>query len=112
MRTNNLSTINKFTITLVTIVEYMREAYVAYAGNVRITFDKNITASIFGLDMFGEDLALSEILPPGVMVLEVNYDDFILESVLALLQIAMTQKCAISKYVMCRNKNVRVRHNG
>jgi len=99
-------------LTPVTIVEYLREAYVAEEGNVRITFDKNITSSIFGLDMFGEDLAFSEILSPGLMVLEVKYDDFIPKSVLGLLQIAMTQKCAISKYVLCRNKNARVRHNG
>jgi len=96
----------------VSVVEYVREAYVAEEGNVRITFDKNISTSIFGLDMFDEELALSEILPPGIMVLEVKYDDFIPKAVLGLLQIAMTEKCAISKYVLCRNKNARVRYNG
>ena len=94
----------------VTIVEYRREAYVAEEGNVRITFDKNISASLLGLDMFSEELILSEILPTGVMVMEVKYDDYIPKAVLNLLQIGMTEKCAISKYVMCRKKNVRLRH--
>ena len=95
----------------VTVVEYTREAYVFEEGNVRITFDKNISASIFELDMFSDELTMSEILPKGVMVLEVKYDDYIPKSVLALLQIGMTEKCAISKYLLCRNKNVRVRFN-
>lgn len=95
----------------VNIVEYQREAFVYEEGNVRITFDKNISTSIFGLDMFDEDTIFSNILPPGVMVLEVKFDDFIPKSVLAILQIGMTEKCAISKYVLCRTKNVRVRFN-
>jgi len=60
--------------------------------------------------MFSEELILSEILPTGVMVMEVKYDDYIPKAVLNLLQIGMTEKCAISKYVMCRKKNVRLRH--
>lgn len=94
----------------VTVVEYMREAYVAEFGNVRITFDKNISTSVFGIDMFGDELTLSEIFPPDVMVLEVKYDDYIPKYILDLLQTDQTQKCAISKYVMCRNKNLRVKH--
>lgn len=94
----------------VTVVDYLREAYVAEQGNVRITFDKNIAASVFGLDMFGSDLIMSEILPQGVMVLEVKYDDFIPKYILKLLQTDQAQKCAVSKYVMCRNRNMRVKH--
>ncbi len=94
----------------VTVVEYLREAYVAEQGNVRITFDKNIAASVFGLDMFDSDLIMSEILPSGIMVLEVKYDDFIPKYILKLLQTDQAQKCAASKYVMCRNRNMRVKH--
>lgn len=96
----------------VTIVEYMREAYVFEAGNVRITFDKNISASISEVDMFSESLILSEILPTNLMVLEVKYDDFIPTVILDLLQIGMTNKSAISKYLLCRNKNIGVTQNG
>lgn len=86
----------------VTVVEYQREAYVAEQGNVRLTFDKNISASMISLDMFSDDYVVKDILPPGMMVLEVKYDDFIPKYILNLIQSAMTQKCAISKYVMCR----------
>ncbi len=94
----------------VTVVEYTREAYVAPQGNVRVTFDKNISASVFGIDMFDSELVLAGILPENIMVLEVKYDDFIPTFILNLLQTNQARKCAISKYVMCRNKNLRVRH--
>ncbi|MBH1941524.1 polyphosphate polymerase domain-containing protein [Mobilitalea sibirica] len=92
----------------VTVVEYLREAYVSDLGNVRITFDKNISASLFSLDMFGEEYETMEVLPQGLMVLEVKYDDFIPKYIWDLIQISKAQKCAISKYVMCRKLNRRV----
>lgn len=93
----------------VTVVEYLREAYVATEGNVRITFDQNISASITTLDMFCKEYVTSEVLPFGTMVMEVKYDDFIPKHILSMLQLATSQKCAISKYVMCRNRNRKVK---
>lgn len=93
-----------------TIVEYLREAYVAKDGNVRITFDKDISASIFGYDMFSQETVMNPVLPHGIMVLEVKYDDFIPKFILKLIQTSGAQKCAVSKYVMCRCRNMRVRH--
>lgn len=90
-------------------VEYIREAYICDHGNVRLTFDKNVSASIFSLDMFSKDFVSVEVLPQGVVVLEVKYDDYIPTYILNMIQSAMTQKCAISKYVMCRNLNRRIR---
>ena len=86
----------------VVAVEYLREAYVLPQGNVRITFDKDISASTDCFDMFAEDYVTSRVLEKDLIVLEVKYDDFIPSFVLEILQTAMTNKCAISKYVMCR----------
>lgn len=91
------------------VVEYLREAYVSYFGNVRITFDKNIAASFDSLDMLGGDCPVTEILPEGLLVLEVKYDDYLPVYIRQLLQIDGADKCAISKYVMCRNKNVNIK---
>lgn len=89
-------------------VEYLREAYVAEQGNVRITFDKDISASVNEHDMFSERYEVVRALEPGLMVLEVKFDDFLPDAVYQILKTAMTNKCAVSKYVMCRNEKRRV----
>lgn len=94
----------------VAVVEYLREAYVLRYGNVRLTFDKNIAASFDATDLLGESCPVTEILPEGVLVLEVKYDDYLPEYIRQLLQIGEAEKCAISKYVMCREKNRIIRH--
>lgn len=91
------------------VVEYRREAYVSSAGNVRITFDKEIAASTGTLDLFSSGYHTAQVLPEGIMVLEVKYDDYIPSYILSVLQTAMTNRCAISKYVMCREKKRRMR---
>lgn len=94
----------------IVVVEYLREAYVLKEGNVRITFDKNISASYDKLDMFSERCAVTEILPEGIMVLEVKYDDYLPTYVMQFLQIGESEKCAVSKYVMCRKKSKIIKH--
>lgn len=89
-------------------VEYLREAYVMEQGNVRITFDKNISASVGDCDMFSDRYEVKQVLEPGIIVLEVKYDDYLPDAVFQILQTAMTNKCAISKYVMCRNEKRRI----
>ena len=86
----------------VVVVEYLREAYVLPQGNVRITFDKDISASTDTIDMFAPDYATRRVLEKDLIVLEVKFDDFLPAHVQQILQTAMTEKCAISKYVMCR----------
>lgn len=83
-------------------VEYLREAYVLPQGNVRITFDKDISASWGVLDPLQPGYTTQKILDPGVIVLEVKFDDYLPSFVKQILQTAMTEKCAISKYVLCR----------
>ena len=85
-------------------VEYRREAYVYPLGNVRITFDKDISAGTDTLDMFSEYYHTTKILDDDLMVLEVKYDDYLPAHIAKLLQIGMADQCAISKYVMCREK--------
>lgn len=91
----------------VVTVEYQREAYILNEGNVRITFDKDISASTGSLNMFDESFATTKVLPEKVMVLEVKYDNYLPSNVHSLLRTAMTEKCAISKYVMCRENKRR-----
>lgn len=86
----------------VVVVEYRREAYISPLGNVRITFDKEISASTGTLDMFSKEYHTTNVLPDDILVLEVKYDDYIPSHILSLLQTAKADRCAVSKYVMCR----------
>lgn len=90
------------------VVEYMREAYVLPTGNVRITFDKDIAASIGNYNMFSKDYITRKVLEEETMVMEVKFDDFLPAHVMSILRTAMTDKCAISKYVMCREEKRRI----
>lgn len=88
----------------IVVVEYRREVYVLPLGNVRITFDKDISVSGGTLNIFAKDYCTTKVLPEGVMVLEVKYDDYIPIYILQLLQNITAEHCAISKYVMCRER--------
>lgn len=93
----------------ITVVEYLREAYVHPLGNVRITFDKNLSASIGELDIFHNDYETIRVPMDGMMILEVKYDDYIPDYIRKIIHTDSLTKCAISKYVMCRDINRKVR---
>ena len=84
------------------IVDYIREPYVYKAGNVRITFDRDIRAS-FCVDQF-----LSQECPTvqaGIMdtvLMEVKYDEYMPDIIQMCIQEGERQQEAFSKYAACR----------
>lgn len=94
----------------VVVVEYLREAYTLPAGNVRITFDKEISVSVGELDIFSNRYITHRVLEEGFNVLEVKYDDYLPEYIRQVICIAQAHQCAISKYVMCRDEKRKVEH--
>lgn len=93
----------------ITVVEYLREAYVNPLGNVRITFDKNLSASIGDLDVFHMNYETKRVPMESMMILEVKYDDYIPDYIWKIIQTDNMVRCAISKFVMCRDINRKVR---
>lgn len=86
----------------VVIVDYEREAYTLESGNVRITFDKNLSAGINSFDIFDKNVITKKIFDKPIMIMEVKYDSFLPNHVRNLLQIDRHNISAASKYVMCR----------
>lgn len=86
-----------------TVVDYRREAYVLPAGNIRVTFDKEVRTGLFDTSFLEERLPLVPVTPPGVMILEVKYDEFLPEIVRDIVQVGERRCAAISKYLLCRN---------
>ena len=92
----------------VVAVEYLREAYVAREGNVRVTFDKDVSASVDGWDMFSPRFEVRRVLEPGRMIMEIKYDGFLPGALAQILKPAAAERCAISKYAMCRDEKRRL----
>lgn len=85
-----------------TIVDYTREAYSFPLGNVRITFDSEIRTGLYAKDLFAGELPLVSVCPPGIMLLEVKYDDYLPELMRALIQTNTRRTESFSKYAECR----------
>ncbi len=84
----------------VIIVDYTREAYIYPAGNVRITFDKNIKASNNVQGLFDPELVT--IPAARAMILEIKYDGFIPEAIRQVIQITNRHEREFSKYLVSR----------
>lgn len=92
----------------VVAVEYLREAYVAREGNARITFDKDVSASVDEWDMFSELFQVRRVLEPGRMIMEIKYDGFLPAALAQALKLPAAERCAISKYALCRGEKRRL----
>lgn len=89
-------------------VEYLREAYVAQDGAVRVTFDKDLSASIGQCDPFSESFQVHRVLEPGRVILEIKFDGFLPDALAQVLKTPLAERCSISKYAMCRGENRRL----
>ncbi len=93
------------------IVNYERVPYVYGPGNVRITFDRYISASQETDSFLSQEkkrLAfIRPVLPTGQQVLEVKYDAFLPDPVRQLLQLGTLQRTSFSKYEYCRANRIR-----
>lgn len=85
------------------VVDYFREAYINREGNVRITFDKNLSTTFNTLDMLSPDAKYSPVLD-GYYVLEVKYDDYIPSYIEELLTGLPLSRDSISKFLICTDK--------
>ncbi|MBR5560355.1 MAG: polyphosphate polymerase domain-containing protein [Clostridia bacterium] len=84
------------------IVDYVREAYIHPAEEVRITFDKTLRTGLFSHDMFNKDVPTYPVFDDPVEILEVKYDEFLPSYLQSILSGVTAQRSAISKYTHCR----------
>ncbi|MBQ2960905.1 MAG: polyphosphate polymerase domain-containing protein [Oscillospiraceae bacterium] len=85
------------------IVKYERSAFIHPSGNVRVTFDRNISASLRLDEFFSPAVsACVPVLPRNMHVLEVKYDELLPDTVAAQLETGRLQKSAFSKYYLGR----------
>lgn len=85
-----------------TVVDYLREAYFYPVGNVRVTIDSDIRASISSTDLFDPDLPTVAALNGDIFILEVKYDQFLPEFIQDMIQVNSCSSTAVSKYAAGR----------
>ena len=86
----------------VIIVDYDRVPYVCKDGNVRITMDKNISASR-QLDQFLEPVIPKRpVMEKGSHILEVKYDEFLPDYIKTSLELGTLRQTSFSKFYLCR----------
>lgn len=88
----------------VVIVEYERTPLIYRAGNVRVTFDRNIAASDRLEEFLEEDILRLPIMPSGRHILEVKYDEFLPDGIAQALELGTLTQTAFSKYRECMER--------
>lgn len=86
----------------VVVVEYERIPYIHRNGNVRVTFDMNMAASSRTEQFLQEDMARKPIMPAGMHLMEVKFDEYLPDCIYRSLNLGQLQQSAYSKYYLCR----------
>lgn len=84
------------------IVEYERRPYIYRDGNVRITFDRNVTSSSDLKSFSDERIHGRPVMPVGLQLLEVKYDTFLPDHIYRTIAMSNLQLSTYSKYYLCR----------
>lgn len=85
------------------MVDYEREPFVHSAGDVRVTFDRDVRAAVLRNDIFDAKLPTLSVLAPGELVMEVKFTSFLPQLVREILPPKASEFVAVSKYVLCFN---------
>lgn len=91
----------------VVIVEYERIPYICRDGNVRVTFDLNVSSSGDVSAFLEETLPKRPIMPAGQHLLEVKFDEFLPDAIYRSLNLPQLRQTAFSKYYLCRKFAIR-----
>ena len=84
------------------IVDYKRVPYIERAGNVRITFDSQLASSKNIEEFLDGNFASRPVMPVGMLLMEVKYDEFLPDFIYDALQLNHLTQSAFSKYYLCR----------
>lgn len=88
------------------VVHYERTPYLYYAGNVRVTLDRNISTSS-EIDRFIDgSFSTIPILETGQHLLEVKYDEFLVEDIKQIVQLDSLEQATFSKYFLARKQSI------
>ena len=83
------------------LVDYDRTPFVCRAGNTRITLDENLRTRPYVPHLFASPRAMTPVLDPDQVILEVKFDDFLPGYLSDALADIPKDPMAISKFALC-----------
>lgn len=83
------------------LVDYDRTPFLCRAGNTRITIDENLRTRPYIAHLFASPRAMTPVLEPDQVILEVKFDDFLPGYLADALADIPKVNMAISKFAMC-----------
>lgn len=87
------------------IVEYERRPFVEENGNVRITFDRDISSSQDFTSFLEQRIAARPVMLPGAGIMEVKWDSHLPSYIRGHMQLDTIKWSTFSKYYLCRKYN-------
>ena len=84
------------------IVDYDRMPYVYNIGNVRVTFDMNVSSSTCFNEFFEKQMPKRPILQQDMLLVEVKYDELLPEYIENIVKTQANQRTTFSKYYLCK----------
>ncbi|HHU01950.1 MAG TPA: polyphosphate polymerase domain-containing protein [Christensenellaceae bacterium] len=88
----------------VVIVDYVREAYIHPAEEIRITFDKQLRTGLNAIDIYNKELPTIPVFSDDMMIMEVKFNRTLPPYISDILSLGAgwSTRSAISKYTLCR----------
>ncbi len=85
------------------VVEYRRKAFIAKENSIRVTFDHHIIATEANFDIFDPCLVQNPVFDPGLIVMEVKYNGFLLSYIKDLIEEVNEFELSVGKYALSRS---------
>lgn len=91
------------------IVDYERESFVYDAGDVRITFDKNVRACEAGQDIFDENIPSYNVFGLEELIMEIKFTGYLPERIQQIFKVRKMPQTSASKYCLCVDRIAGIR---
>ncbi len=87
------------------VIDYRRTAFIAKENKIRITFDRDISATQSDFDIFSQKLLLNPVLDKFNTVLEVKFNGFLLGYIQDFINSIDKSELSVSKYILGRQQS-------
>lgn len=91
----------------VVVVEYERIPFIYSNGNVRVTFDMNLSSSTDIGGFLSEEITRRPVMAQGQNLMEVKYDEYLPDYIYQALNLGTLHQTAYSKYYICRKHSLK-----
>lgn len=85
------------------IIDYFREAFILPYNQIRITFDKDLSAALPQQNIFSRDISSKQVGQEYAIIMELKYNNFLPGYIRSILEIQELNRLAISKYIIGRD---------